>query len=83
SGKEAAKALVAGAQVALMTSAVLAHGPGHFHTALAELKAFMEEKGYASVEEMRGALSYQRVAEPAALERANYLKVLGSYRLLP
>jgi dihydroorotate dehydrogenase (fumarate) len=67
----------------MMTSAVLQQGPGHFHTVLGELWAFMEEKGYESLEEMRGAMSYQKVAEPAALERANYLKVLGSYRLLP
>ena len=83
SGKEAAKALLAGAQVAMMTSAILEKGPRHFHTVLAELKAIMEEKGYESVAEMRGAMSYGRVAEPAAFERANYLKVLGSYRLLP
>jgi dihydroorotate dehydrogenase (fumarate) len=43
----------------------------------------MEEKEYGSVEEMRGAMGYQKVAEPAAFERANYLKVLASYRLLP
>jgi dihydroorotate dehydrogenase (fumarate) len=83
SGKEAAKALLAGAQVAMMTSALLERGPRHFQTVLSELRAFMEEKGYESVEEMRGAMSYRNVAEPAALERANYLKVLGSYRLLP
>ncbi len=83
SGKEAAKALLAGAQVAMMTSALLEKGPRHFQTVLSELRAFMEEKGYESVAEMRGAMSYEKVAEPAALERANYLKVLGSYRLLP
>ncbi|RTH36787.1 2-oxoacid:ferredoxin oxidoreductase subunit alpha [Thermus scotoductus] len=70
-------------QVVMMTSAVLEKGPGHFRTVLEELKAFMEEREYASVEEMRGVMSYLKVAEPAALERANYLKVLGSYRLLP
>lgn len=83
SGLEAAKGILAGAQVVMLTSAVLQRGPGHFRTVLGELKAFMEEKGYESLEEMRGVMSYQKVAEPAALERANYLKVLGSYRLLP
>ncbi len=83
SGREAAKGILAGAQVVMMTSALLQQGPGHFRTVLEELRAFMEEKGYESLEEMRGAMSYQKVAEPAALERANYLKVLGSYRLLP
>jgi dihydroorotate dehydrogenase (fumarate) len=43
----------------------------------------MEEKEYGSVEEMRGAMGYQKVAEPAAFERANCLKVLASHRLLP
>jgi len=83
SGKEAVKGILAGAQVVMMTSAILERGPSHFRTVLSELQAFMEEKGYESVEEMRGAMSYQKVAEPAAFERANYLKVLASYRLLP
>jgi hypothetical protein len=43
----------------------------------------LHEKEYGSVEEMRGVMSCQKVAEPAAFERANYLKVLASYRLLP
>ncbi len=82
-GKEAAKGLLAGAQVVMMTSAILEHGPRHFQKVLEELKAFMEAKEYASVEEMRGAMSYWNLAEPAAFERANYLKVLARYRLLP
>ncbi|WP_117236931.1 dihydroorotate dehydrogenase-like protein [Thermus sediminis] len=83
SGKEAVKGLMAGAQVVMMTSAVLQRGPGHFCAVLSELKAFMEEKGYESVQEMRGVMSYQKVAEPAAFERANYLKVLASCCPLP
>ncbi|KGQ21114.1 dihydroorotate dehydrogenase-like protein [Thermus filiformis] len=81
SGMEAMKGLLAGAQVVMMTSAVLQNGPGHFHKVVEELKRLMEEKEYESVDQMRGAMSYRKVAEPAAFERANYLKVLGSYRL--
>jgi dihydroorotate dehydrogenase (fumarate) len=43
----------------------------------------VRNKEYGSVEEMQGVLGYQKVAEPAAFERANYLKVLASYRFLP
>ena len=40
----------------------------------------MEEHEYESVDQMKGALSQQNVAEPAAFERANYMKVLGSWK---
>jgi dihydroorotate dehydrogenase (fumarate) len=41
----------------------------------------MEEKEYESIKQMQGSMSYRSVAEPAAYERANYLKVLSSYTL--
>jgi dihydroorotate dehydrogenase (fumarate) len=41
----------------------------------------MEEHEYSSIAEMQGSMSYRSVAEPAAFERANYMKVLSSYAL--
>jgi dihydroorotate dehydrogenase (fumarate) len=68
----------------MMTSAILENGPIPLpHRALGAPGPSWRRKEYESVEEMRGAMSYQKVAEPAAFERANYLKVLASYRLLP
>jgi len=79
SGRDAAKMILVGADVAMMTSAVLKNGTGHFRTVLAELAEVMERKGYESVAQMRGVLSQEHCAEPAAFERANYMKTLASY----
>jgi dihydroorotate dehydrogenase (fumarate) len=73
------KAMMAGASVAMMASALLAHGPGHVAHVTHDLRAWMTEHEYVSVRQMRGSMSQQHVAEPAAFERANYLKVLRSY----
>jgi dihydroorotate dehydrogenase (fumarate) len=73
------KAIMAGANVAMMASALLKYGIGYLRTVLADLRQWMEEHEYASLHQMRGSLSQQRVAEPAAFERANYLRVLSSY----
>jgi len=47
---------------------------------LGKLKFWMEVNEYESVEQMRGSMSYQNVADPSQFERANYMKVLNSYR---
>jgi dihydroorotate dehydrogenase (fumarate) len=73
------KAIMAGASVAMMASALLKYGIGYMRTVLADLAQWMEEHEYESLRQMRGSLSQQRVAEPAAFERANYLRVLSSY----
>jgi len=75
------KAMMAGAKVAMMTSALLKHGIDHLETVLAELKAWMEEHEYESIQQMQGSMSRQAVADPAAFGRANYMKVLSSYSL--
>jgi dihydroorotate dehydrogenase (fumarate) len=76
---EAAKYILAGADVVMSTSAVLTHGPAHFGTMRAGLDAWMQDKGFASVSQIRGAMSQQRVAVPATFERANYIKILQSW----
>jgi dihydroorotate dehydrogenase (fumarate) len=73
--------MMAGANVAMMTSALLAKGIEHLADTLRRLTAWMEEKEYESIKQMQGSMSYRSVAEPAAYERANYLKVLSSYTL--
>jgi dihydroorotate dehydrogenase (fumarate) len=75
------KAMMAGARVAMMTSALLAHGIDHLATVETGLRAWMEAHEYESIRQMQGSLSYRSVAEPAEFERANYLKVLSSYAL--
>jgi len=75
------KAMMAGARVAMMTSVLLQHGIAHLAHVHADVVAWMEEHEYASIAEMQGSMSYRSVAEPAAFERANYMKVLSSYAL--
>ena len=72
---------MAGARVAMMTSALLRHGPEYLGKLEEDLSDWMEEHEYESVKQMRGSMSSQAVSEPAAFERANYMKVLSSYSL--
>jgi dihydroorotate dehydrogenase (fumarate) len=73
------KAVMAGANVAMMTSAVLRHGFGHFTRLRREMHDWLEANDYESINQMRGSMSMKGIGDPAAFERANYLKVLSSY----
>lgn len=75
------KAMMAGARVAMTTSSLLKHGIEHLASLRKELVAWMEEHEYESIRQMQGSMSYRAVAEPAAFERANYMRVLRSYPL--
>ena len=78
-GEDVIKAMMVGAKVAMTTSALLRHGPGHVTAVLDEMRRWMEAHEYDSVRQMRGSMSHRAVAEPAAFERANYMKVLRSW----
>lgn len=80
SGADAAKAILAGASAVQVVSALLKHGPSHLATIRAGLERVLIEKEYESVSQLRGALSLQNCPDPAAFERANYLKVLQLWR---
>ena len=73
------KAMMAGANVAMMTSALLTNGVGRLMHILNDLQEWMEEHEYVSIRQMRGSMSQQAVADPAAFERANYMKALSSF----
>jgi dihydroorotate dehydrogenase (fumarate) len=83
SATDVLKALMAGASVAMMTSALLRSGIDHLRAVENELLRWMEEHEYESVRQMQGSMSLRRVADPAAFERGNYMKVLRSYSLRP
>jgi dihydroorotate dehydrogenase (fumarate) len=78
-GTDVIKALMAGARVAMTTSVLLKRGLGHLAVLRAEAAEWLEAHEYDSVEQMQGSMSYRAVEDPAAFERANYMKVLGSY----
>jgi len=80
-GQDVLKAMMAGARVAMMTSALLQRGIGHLGLVRREVLTWMETHEYESIRQMQGSMSYRSVREPSAFERANYMKVLSSYVL--
>lgn len=79
SGEDVIKAMMAGASVTTIASEFLQRGVERATGILQEMSAWMEEKEYQSVSQMKGSMSQKAVAEPAAFERANYMVVLSSY----
>jgi len=77
------KAIMAGASVAMMASELLANGISRLPVILADLEKWMTGHEYKSIKQMKGSLSQKSVKEPAAFERANYMKVLNSFKSLP
>jgi len=73
------KMTLAGADVSMMASILLFKGPEVLGSILDEMKIWMEEKGYTSLEEMKGAMSSASVGDPGAFERANYIKILQGF----
>ena len=74
------KAVMVGADVANVCSVLLKMGIGKIDELLEGMTAWMEEHDYESIEQMKGSMSHKSVPEPAAFERANYMKVLNSYK---
>ena len=74
-----AKVLLAGADVAMMATALLRHGPDHVATVLADFRTWMAENDYSSVDQLRGSASWRGIGDPSAYERSNYLQTLTSY----
>ena len=73
------KLLLAGADCAMLASSLLTHGPEHVGTLVSGVQAWMAEREYASVEQMKGSLSQQSCPDPDAFERANYMRALKSF----
>jgi dihydroorotate dehydrogenase (fumarate) len=81
--EEVLKGVMAGAKVTMMASELLQNGIQRISQILEGMVQWMEEYEYESVTQMQGSMSQQNVAEEAAFERANYMKVLGSWRPEP
>ena len=79
SGADVAKGLLVGADVVMMTSALLRHGPEHVTSVEGELRDWMAEHDYTSVSELRGSASAATVSDPSGFERANYMATLHSW----
>ena len=74
------KGLMAGASVTMMASELLKRGISRIQDILEVMHIWLEENGYESVEQMQGSMSQVHVADPSAFERANYMRVLKSWR---
>lgn len=80
SAEDVVKTMMLGARVAMMTSALLKNSIHYLKTVLNDVVAWMEQHEYESISQIQGIMSQRSVAEPAAFERANYMKALHSYR---
>lgn len=79
--ESALKVLLAGADVAMMASALLAIGPQHVRTVLAGMQAWLDEREYESVGQLKGSMSQHSIRDPSDYERINYLRALTRYRI--
>jgi dihydroorotate dehydrogenase (fumarate) len=81
SAEDVLKSVMAGAQIGMMASALLAKGAPYVKTVLDDLVRWMDEHEYVSIQQMRGSLSRRAVPDPSAFERGNYIKTLSSYTM--
>ena len=76
------KCMMAGANVAMMTSVLLERGIAYLAQLRENIRAWMDEHEYDSIQQMRGSMSYKNVAQPTAFERANYMRVLQAANMV-
>jgi dihydroorotate dehydrogenase (fumarate) len=79
SGTDVLKGLMVGADVVMMTSALLRNGPEHVAVVETELRSWMSEREYESVDQLRGSANAATVEDPDAFQRANYMATLRSW----
>jgi dihydroorotate dehydrogenase (fumarate) len=78
--KDLIKAMMAGAKVTMLASALLKKGPKRAAKILSDVETWLEENEYESIRQMQGSMSQRSIADPSAYERANYMKVLNSFK---
>lgn len=73
------KLLLAGADATMTASSLYKNGPGHLRTLVDGIRSWLEEREYASVQQMKGSVSRENVRDPEDYERANYIKTLTTF----
>lgn len=81
SGTDVIKMTMAGADISMLCASLLKNGIGHLTSILGEIQDWMEEHEYESIAQMKGSMSQKSCSDPAAFERANYMKALTGYTL--
>lgn len=80
SAEDVIKMVMVGAKVTEMFAALHQYGIGHIRNILRDIKTWMIDHEYESFEQMRGSMSHRSAANPAAFERANYMRALSSIK---
>jgi dihydroorotate dehydrogenase (fumarate) len=79
--EDAIKALLAGAHTIQLVSGLLRQGPAMITVLLEGLKAWMNELEYRNLQQVRGAMNLKRCPDRSAHERANYIRILQSWKV--
>jgi dihydroorotate dehydrogenase (fumarate) len=79
--EDAIKAILAGAHGVQLVSTLLKNGPRFVAALIDALRLWLDEHGYENMEQLRGAMNLKRCPDPAAFERANYIRILQSWRV--
>ena len=77
--RDVLKAILAGADIAMIASSLLRHGADHLSTILAGLKRWLDDHDYSSTDQLRGVLSRQNYHDQTAYERGNYMRAISTY----
>ncbi len=80
SAEDVIKMMMVGADAVMIASVVLAKGVDYLGELVSGIQRWIEENEYESIEQMKGSMSYKSIADPAAFERANYIKTLQSFK---
>lgn len=78
--EDALKLILAGADVTMMASALYLHGPQHISAVLSSMRAWMHEREYTGLEQMKGSMSAEHCPDPMAFERITYMKTIAAFR---
>jgi dihydroorotate dehydrogenase (fumarate) len=79
SAEDVVKLILAGADATMTTAALLRHGPEHVEKLVSGLETWLDDRGYTSVAQAKGSVSFSKAAEPEAYQRANYYQTLHSW----
>ena len=81
-GVDALKMIMAGADVTMLCSVLLRHGIDHIRVLEREMREWMEDHEYESVEQLKGSMSQKKCPDPSAFERAQYMRALAIERTI-
>lgn len=77
---DAIKMLMAGADVTMLCSAILRHGAKHIGVIEKDMRTWLEDHEYESLQQLQGSMSQKNCPDPAAFERAQYMRAIASYK---